>query len=170
LEDGPLELPEPERGGEPPPEAANAPVPLEAAAAAPPPPKDGDQLVIPDDPTDLGFLEGCWKSDSGMRDRIEGMPMYAIYCFDKEGKASHSIEMMDSSNKRVRRTCNSSAKATVKGKQLRIRAQSARCGGSRMTFVPSTIQCTYRSASAAVCTFQSDGFGKSPTRITRRGS
>jgi hypothetical protein len=170
-EEPPPALPEPEgREAAPPPSASVAPQALEAAPPPPPKPKDGDELAIPEDATDLAFLEGCWKSDAGIYNTVTGVPIYVYYCFSSGGgKASVRVDELNSRGGKIR-SCNGSANATLSGGKVRIRAGRIRCGGTGRVYVPSTINCSPSSGGAARCTLQSDGGRRLDTKITRQGS
>jgi hypothetical protein len=180
----------------PPPAAGDPPSGLEAAPPPPPAPKPrprprpeprpeprtdprqdgqatprtrpapGGRLQIPDNPTDLAFLEGCWKSDAGIFNR-SGTPLYCIYCFDGNGRATAKVEELDERG-RVTQTCTGSATARFSGGKLTIRDSGTRCP-SGPGYVPDTVICQPSSGGVAVCTLQSDGGSVIPTRITYQG-
>jgi hypothetical protein len=131
--------------------------------------KPGEQLIIPPGAKDLGFLQGCWKSDAGLADTVYGQPVLTYLCFpDGGGRATHRTDMLGPGG-RARATCPSSGKASLSGGKLVIRVQMARCKGWNGAFSPATITCTARSAGAAQCVFHSDGGSPARARITRQG-
>jgi hypothetical protein len=192
-EETPLSFPEPERAdGVPPPSPGELPLALEAAPPPPPPPppppqanpmpapigpkpdaakpvapKPGGRLVIPEGATDASFLEGCWKSDSGIVRKDNKQPLFCYYCFDGNGRARVRVEELDG-NGRVEQTCTATATARMSGGELIIRDTGAVCpeGGK---YVPDTVVCAPSSEGAADCTLQSDGGRRFGTRITRQG-
>ncbi|MDR1037841.1 MAG: hypothetical protein LBT40_15160 [Deltaproteobacteria bacterium] len=170
-DESPPALPEPERLEEPP-EAGEAPAALEAEAPPPPPPpepekpKAGSELEIPEDAKDLAFLEGCWKSDAGLINSLTRQPLFCIYCFQPDGKATVRVEELDRSG-RLTQTCRATATARLQGGKLRIRDTGARCPNGRR-YKPDTVLCSPSKDGAANCTLQSDGGKLARTRITRQ--
>jgi hypothetical protein len=66
------------------PPAGNAgpeqPTPVPPARPAP---KSGEQLVLPE--RGVEFLEGTWRTDSGLVDRSDGKPLVQTFTFDRSG-------------------------------------------------------------------------------------
>jgi hypothetical protein len=129
----------------------------------------GGQLRIPDNPSDLSFLQGCWKSDAGIVDRINRMPLMYYYCFNgSTGAASVRVEEQDNRG-RVRNVCTTTGKARLSGKGVTIRDNGAKCPGSVPNYVPGTVNCAPSSGGSARCTVQSDGGPRIQTRFTYQG-
>jgi hypothetical protein len=67
------------------PEATEASPPREPMLVHParPAPKPGEQLVLPE--RGVEFLEGTWRTDSGLVDRSDGKPLVQTFTFDRRG-------------------------------------------------------------------------------------
>jgi hypothetical protein len=130
---------------------------------------DGE-LVIPDKPGDLGFLEGCWKSDAGMVDKLNQMPVIMWYCFrGGSGQATVRVEELDESG-RIRNVCSASGNARLAGRGVVITDSGARCPAGQLGYNPFRIECSPGSGEAASCTVR-DGSGAGiKTRFTFQGA
>lgn len=131
----------------PPPKAPQkAPQPKEAA----PSPKS-NKLIIPKEAArrnDLSFLEGCWRSVTGIRNN-SGDSLITEYCFNKKGQGtSRTIELTRRGGK-AKQVCPSSAWAVFEGSRLVIRENPNICPDGRR-YLPTVIECS-RTESAASC-------------------
>jgi outer membrane biosynthesis protein TonB len=164
--------PDPKPAPKPDPKPAAKPVPKPDPKPAPAPkPKprysQGEELRLPDNPSDLSFLEGCWKTDAGLRNSSTGQPIFDIYCFDGKGHATERTDEYDNKG-RKKQTCTATATATVTGGRLRMRDTGSRCpDGTRYNRV--TVQCEPRSGGAAQCNYLNDSGKKARVRITYMG-
>jgi hypothetical protein len=169
-DDGPPQLPEPERAGpQPAPSPEAGPLALEAAPNAPEPPKAGDELAIPEEASGFAFLEGCWKVDT-VRSEHRGWPFYYVHCFGTDGKARVTAHV-DYLGKW--RTCSGTARARfLDDGRLQIDTSQNRCSGAGIYLFPRTLRCAPRSGGAAACTLTHHGKGGTthPTRIVRQAS
>jgi hypothetical protein len=105
-------------------------------------------LVIPEKPTDLSFLQGCWYSDSHLSG-INGNPVKDKYCFDAQGQGSlHPEEMNDSGG--VMFVCRATATAQFVGKQLVFIDSGAKCPRGD-DYPPYRVVCTSGESGRASC-------------------
>ena len=122
---------------EPRPEPKPAPKP-EPRPKPKPAPRKGDSMEIPKDAArekDLGFLEGCWASETGLTAVPSGKPVVVEYCFDKNGNGKR-YEHVEG-----RQSCVGPGTARFRGNSLHLESPYAECpDGSR--FVPHSIDCT----------------------------
>jgi hypothetical protein len=115
-----------------------------------------EELIIPDDPKNLDFLEGCWISDAGLVDHASDLPVTYKYCFDGSGEADVSVDQFDSKGK-LRNTCVGRGVATMDGNTLRIKDRGTICSENE-GYVPTTVICqAAEEGKPAVCTVQSEG-------------
>jgi hypothetical protein len=159
----------------PPPPPETKPKPKPEAPPRPgrddgqPKPKPGSRLTIPDKPTDMAFLQGCWRSDAGIYSSGTKQPLYVYYCFKgSSGDMTVRVEELDPSG-RVRTVCTTTGKARLAGRGIVIRDNGAKCPAGHNDYVPDTVECSPASGGAARCTLQSDGGRKLQTRITYQG-
>ncbi|MDR2459344.1 MAG: hypothetical protein LBE38_00970 [Deltaproteobacteria bacterium] len=110
--------------------------------------------AVPQIPSALSFLEGCWVSESGIADSRDHNTIFYTYCFDNKGRATVSLDEYDESQQPIG-TCSSVAKATLEGDTLKIRDGGLSCphGGD---YLPTTVICQ-SSDSLSQCTVQGDG-------------
>ncbi|MDR1081771.1 MAG: hypothetical protein LBQ79_12635 [Deltaproteobacteria bacterium] len=164
--------PRPDAGTKPKPKATRSQGGTKTQAAEKPAPRrtqrPGEALVIPKGAADMGFLQGCWKSDAGLSDGRYHQPVLTYFCFsDAGGRATHRTDMLGPSGRSVRASCTSPGTASLSGGRLVIRVARAPCRGERGAFAPGTVTCVQSSAGAAQCTFQSQGASPAKARITR---
>jgi hypothetical protein len=119
-------------------------------------PKLDDELVIPDDPVNLEFLEGCWVSDAGLVDYVSDLPVTYKYCFDGSGGAAIAVDQFDSNGK-LNDTCRGSGRAAIDGSTLMIKDSGALCPNGP-GYVPTTVVCEAApEGKPAQCSVQSEG-------------
>lgn len=139
--------------------------------APPPPPKKektppaprkqarGEDMRIPEearDKNDLSFLEGCWDSETDLRNERTNEPLDVKYCFDASGRGSRTILQ-----KHSRDRCVGSVRARFDASgTLRIDSDSAACGDGG-GFVPQQVQCRSSGGKA-------DCFGTERGRLNRK--
>jgi hypothetical protein len=131
----------------PTPEAKPEPQPEPEPKPAPKPHK-GDPLVIPPgarENNDLSFLEGCWKSETGLVDWDEYKPIDVRYCFDTNGRGTREVKMENGTR------CIGPLRARFdpNGK-LRMNADSAPCDRGSF-FEPEQVECTQGAGGKADC-------------------
>jgi hypothetical protein len=110
--------------------------------------KKGEDLKIPEDArknNDMGFLEGCWNSDSGLVDS-SGDPVIVTYCFDDKGNGTRAI-----SRKQKGDRCAGSVRARFdRSGKLLIDADGAACPRGS-AFVPHRVECLPGTGGDANC-------------------
>ncbi|MDR2198789.1 MAG: hypothetical protein LBR53_04935 [Deltaproteobacteria bacterium] len=148
-----------------PPQAA--PKPPQAAPKPPkaPDPKVGASLSIPEggDPNDLSFMEGCWKSDAGIKESSSGRPIFDVYCFDKNGRGTLTTELYDKSGKRID-TCSTSVRVTRSKGQVKVVDNGAKCPKEGFSFTQYALTCTSESKNRTACKYRERNF----TRDSRK--
>lgn len=129
----PKPAPKPEPKPEPIPEPEPKPEPKPKA-------QKNDPLTIPKEApksNDMSFLEGCWRSESGLANARTGAPIIAEYCFDKNGKGRRLVREKNG------QVCNGSARATFAADgRLLVEADEAHCPRSGSSYVPQKVECT----------------------------
>ncbi len=84
----------------------------------------GEAMQIPEEAAkkkDLSFLEGCWRSVTGLKNASTGRPITAEYCFSANGKGYRKVTEDDG------QICKGPLKARFKGSKLNIDAKEASC-------------------------------------------
>ncbi|MBQ1421083.1 MAG: hypothetical protein IIZ02_06625, partial [Desulfovibrio sp.] len=123
------------------PEAAQRPAVLPEQPDEPKPePKPNEDLHIPDRAArdnDLSFLEGCWRSDSGLLNRETREPIIAEYCFNAQGRGTRLIR-----ESKKRQDCTGPATARFSQGRLIIDAGPAKCSRDGSGYVPQRVECT----------------------------
>ena len=95
----------------------------------------------------IGFLQGEWKSKSGLYDRATGKPLTQTYSFDKQGKGTVTIYRADSSQ------CKGGARAQMTAKGgVRIEDTGPVVCPDGTSFAPSVTQCERGKTGEATCT------------------
>ncbi len=145
-----LVIPKPEPKPEPKPKPKPKPEPKPEPKPQPKPQAEGDGLVIPQDPSDLSFLEGCWDAQTGLKSTRTNMPISVKYCFDGNGNGTVSIIERDR-NRRALQECRGQAKARLNGATLQIDDLGAKCPGG-VTYEKERIRCRNADGSQALCT------------------
>lgn len=140
-------VPQPEP--EPEPQPKPQPKPKPKPEPKPEPPKS-DNLVIPENPKDLSFLEGCWYAHTGLKSTRTDMPISVKYCFDKHGKGTVSIVERDNKGNQMQE-CRGSAQAALSGGKLHISDLGAVCPGG-ITYEQERITCQNADQNQALCT------------------
>jgi hypothetical protein len=126
--------------------------PKQEPPPTPTPPTGGNELKIPDKPSDvapLKFLEGCWKSDAGVVERRTKKPIVVTYCFGADGSGTRTVVYSDG------KTCKGPARAQFDGGTLTIKANPAPCPDGS-SFVAETTRCKADAAGTAQCDIMSD--------------
>lgn len=142
--------PEPEPKPKPKPKPKPEPKPEPEPKPQPKPLAEGDGLVIPQDPSDLSFLEGCWDAQTGLKSTRTDMPISVKYCFDDKGNGTVSIIERDR-NRRAIQECKGNARARLNGPTLQIEDLGAKCPGG-VTYEKERITCRNADGSRALCT------------------
>jgi hypothetical protein len=156
-EETPPEETPPETPGEPPtpPQPEMPPEEAPAEGATPPMPEDGGEqteplTLPPPQPAgsadDLDFLQGEWKSDSGLYDNATGKPLTQIYRFGEDGQGQVVIRRADGVE------CTGAAQAArTEAGGLRIEeAGPIECPDGRR-FAPAVTECTRADNGQAQC-------------------
>ncbi len=105
--------------------------------AAPETEQKGEAMQIPEEAArkkDLSFLEGCWRSVTGLKNSLTGRPITAEYCFSGDGEGYRNVTEDDG------QICKGPLKASFSGSKLNIDARDALCGDGR-SYVPQKVTC-----------------------------
>jgi len=95
----------------------------------------------------LGFLQGEWRSKSGLFDRATGKPLRQTYSFDNQGNGTVTIYRSDSSQ------CKGQAQAQLSGKGgLTIQDSGPIACPDGTSYAPSVTKCVQGSTGDATCT------------------
>lgn len=95
----------------------------------------------------IGFMQGEWKSKSGLYDRATGKPLTQTYSFDNQGKGTVTIYRADSSQ------CKGEARAQMTAKGgVRIEDTGPVVCPDGTSFAPSVTQCERGKTGEAACT------------------
>lgn len=100
-------------------------------------------LTLPDQPRDLAFLKGCWRTDVFPYGDHRGT---TTWCFNDHGGGRYLYARHDQPNY----FCHAQAEATYRSGQLSLRSLKARCDDGS-TDVPATLACR-EGADGALCT------------------
>ena len=139
---------------EPKPETKPQPKPEAKPETKPQP----EVMVIPENPSDLEFLEGCWYAQTGLKSTRTRMPISVKYCFDKNGNGSITLIERDKNGRELQQ-CRGGARATLSGGQLYINDLGAVCpNGGR--YEKERITCRNADSSQALCTGVGNPSGK----------
>ena len=110
----------------------------------------------------LGFLQGEWKSKSGLFDRATGKPLRQTYSFDNQGNGTVTIYRSDSSQ------CKGQAQAQLSGKGgLTIQDSGPIACPDGTSYAPSVTNCTQGSTGDATCTGVNKSGSKYHVEIVR---
>ncbi len=146
--------PPPKPKVEPKPETKPQPKPKAKPETKPQP----DVMVIPENPSNLEFLEGCWYAQTGLKSTRTRMPISVKYCFDKNGNGSITLIERDKNGRELQQ-CRGGARATLSGGQLYINDLGAVCpNGGR--YEKERITCRNADSSQALCTGVGNPSGK----------
>jgi hypothetical protein len=144
--------------GESPPEpSAETPATSEEGAPEPTPPETGEgaeqtePLNLPPqgqsgNATDLGFLEGEWRSAGGLYDKSTGKPLTQLYRFDTKGQGTVVIRRGDG----VECTAKAQASRTTTGGLKIQEAGPIECPDGKR-FAPAVTECTRADNGQAKC-------------------
>lgn len=138
-----------------------APTPMQTPEPKKEPPTVGsNELKIPTEksgPTPMKFLEGCWKSDAGIFDKLTRKPITVTFCYDANGNGQRTVTYADGS------TCKGAAGARLDGTTLEMKADRAPCANG-ITFSAGTTRCRPDSDGTAHC--DNTGEGESKPGVT----
>ena len=153
----------PELPPDPPPAPKPKADPAPTPDPAPSPKPKSDHLEIPDSPTDLAFLEGCWEAEiaQGTPGRYATTPQRLVYCFDESGKGSGVLSDRNNGEK----ICVGGAKGELRGDSLRIKDKPPL---RPRTCIPETITCRNASSGVAECSSVFEDGGTSKLVFRRR--
>lgn len=88
-----------------------------------PPPADPELLVIPEKATDMSFLQGQWRCETGLVNNRTKEPVVVEFSFDASGEGTGGIFER-------RRACTGAARGSLTPDgTLRIRLEEQKCGG-----------------------------------------
>jgi hypothetical protein len=141
----------------PPEPSAEGPATSEEDVPEPPPPETGkgagqtEPLTLPSpeqsgNATDLGFLEGEWRSAGGLYDKSTGKPLTQRYRFDTEGQGTVVIRRADG----VECTGKAQASRTTTGGLKIQEAGPIECPDGKR-FAPAVTECTRSDDGQAQC-------------------
>jgi hypothetical protein len=148
-----LEKPEPKKADVvPPPKPESEPTPIKPIVD--PTPKKDDALVIPEKksgaPDDFDFLKGCWHSDHGITEEIDGKDtgkaITITYCFGDGGQGTRTIKYDDEA-----KTCRGGLQAQRQGDVLVIQIDAAPCDNNGPGFNPAHDTCRAGDKGEARC-------------------
>ena len=128
-------------------EAPKTPEPAPRAAAANPDPAGASNapLVIPDQPKNMSFMEGCWISVTELYSVRDKKPVQIEYCFNANGKGEVAVRS-DSY------TCRGRARASMPTPTtLVVKPVSSVTCDNRSNFNPWQIVCNAKKGGAADC-------------------
>ena len=110
----------------------------------------------------LGFLQGEWKSKSGLFDRATGKPLRQTHSFDNQGNGTVTIYRSDSSQ------CKGQAQAQLSGKGgLTIQDSGPITCPDGTSYAPSVTKCVQGSTGDATCTGVNKSGSKYHVEIVR---
>ena len=111
---------------------------------------DKDKLRIPDKPTDIGFLSGCWKAHKDLSEirggKDTGKKLDVNFCFNKDGTGATTIRYREDGAK-----CTGPLTAVIKDQVVKIDYQTAYCDGGHGPFLPGTATCKSGAGGIAHC-------------------
>jgi hypothetical protein len=118
-----------------------------------PNPRKDDTLVIPppnqDKQKEFDFLKGCWHSDHGMTELIDGKdtgkPITQTYCFGEGGQGTETIKY-----DREEKTCRGAVRARRQGAVLTLDIDRADCD-DKTFYNPQTAVCRPGDDGGAIC-------------------
>jgi hypothetical protein len=87
------------------------------------------------------------------------LPVFDIYCFDKNGRGTLSTDVLDESGKTID-TCRTTATVTRKKDQVIIEDNGAKCPREGTTFVRYVMTCKKESNNRTRCTIKEKNFTK----------
>lgn len=100
-----------------------------------PPVAEDESLVIPDEPTNLDFLEGEWLCRTGLVNAQSGDPVQFSFTFNKNGTGKGVVHESNGDE------CVGGAQGTLQNGALSIKLEEQTCRGSGRKYVPLSIQC-----------------------------
>ncbi|MDM8215167.1 SrfA family protein [Desulfovibrio piger] len=137
-------------------------VPTPASQPAPVPPAKEEELVIPDKPQDMAFLQGHWRCETGLVKKRTKEPIVVEFEFDSTGKGTGRI--FEKHN-----TCSGAVwgKMTPEG-DLVITLEKQTCGDGS-SYTQQAIHCRNGDGAAANCRgYNADGSGWNARFIRKR--
>lgn len=116
-----------------------------------------DTMIIPDDPKDLSFAEGRWKSSEGLISTIDNSKVTLYFDIEKTGKG----ELMLVEEKSDGRHCKAALAVTFEsGKLVMTQTEPAYCAEDSGFYHPYHYECVQGEKNVAKCTAkQKDGSG-----------
>lgn len=114
------------------------------AKAAPKKDEPEKQLVIPKNASDLGFMAGRWRCDTGLANARTKEPVVFEFAFDESGKGQGIIHEQ-------RDRCVGKAKAQIKDGVLHIDLGQQVCENSRNKYSPVRIECRTAANGESMC-------------------
>lgn len=115
--------------------------PPEPTIKKPPSPQD---LVIPENASDAGFMKGRWLCKTGLVNTRANEPVQMTFSFDENGKGEASIIEKDDQ-------CRGRAQASILGRSLHIETEELLCSRKPNAYAPISIDCQNAEGSAAQC-------------------
>ena len=139
------------------------PNPISHSARATPPSQAATPLGIPPqalDSGDVSFMDGHWRSLTGLMENRTGKPIVVEYDF-KNGQGSATISRSDGV------ACRGPAGAVIQGTSLVVSQQGNLVCGDGTAYAPSDVKCTLDENQNAVCQGQYPGGDKYNVEIVR---
>lgn len=96
----------------------------------------GERMEIPEDPKDLAFLEGCWKTAELSQARSD-IPLDVQYCFDRKGEG----EVIVTARGSRKAPCRGRARARFDGSILRVDTDEILCPKPKNPFSGQEMAC-----------------------------
>jgi hypothetical protein len=112
--------------------------------------KPGSGIFIPENPTDLSFMEGCWKSISPISSYATKLPIVYHYCFDKNGNAKVYLEEMDKDGNVTDTACRGIGFASISGGKISILDKGVDCDKGN-SYSQVSIECSRGQDGMAQC-------------------
>ncbi|WP_367391335.1 S8 family serine peptidase [Lewinella sp. LCG006] len=103
-------------------------------------------LIIPEDPEDLSFAEGIWKSSTDLMSSLSGEKLELYFKFNKDGSGELTILETDGDQ------CKAPLKVNLYPNKMEIdQLTDAKCKGSDPDYSPYSIRCISNNNQVAIC-------------------
>ncbi|MDR3153647.1 MAG: hypothetical protein LBW85_05085 [Deltaproteobacteria bacterium] len=143
-------------------------IPASLPGDSPEGPAKEAELQLPESGEWVGFLEGCWKSDAGLKAAASGQPIVYVYCFGSAGEAKVSVEVEGEPGS-PGFSCAATGKAEFREGELLIQDGGAKCPAEAPDFSETRVLCSPGKGNKAQCLLQSKRGDPVETRFTYLG-
>jgi hypothetical protein len=116
----------------------------------------------------VGFLEGCWRSDTDQRGSESDRELAYVYCFTESGEADVKLELKGGAGD-AGLTCDGEGTASISGGVLTVQDGGFTCPAGTANFVPNTVVCRPGEGGDAECLVKSRSGAEVPARFTYLG-